>query len=389
MTNTEEVLTHPKPAASSPKVDIADDRSRGAGRLLRVLAWSGGALVLLVAPFLLPAFWLQILLLSAATGVAALGLRFLVGVSGQLSLAHGFFVGIGAYAYCKLGPSEFPGPVATLGLPSVVAALGAVALAGLAGLLFSPVASRLKGIYLALATLSLVTFGTDLLLREPSLGGAYGIDAPQLTLGPLELAAPRPAIAILGTPFGTDQRLWFLVVLVLAACYAGLSKLERSRAGRALRAVRDSPAAAASVGVHVQSYRCLAFVISSVLAGLGGVLLALVYQHVVPENFGLTISILYLAMVVIGGPRSAVGSLFGALLVTALPLVLARYSSDLPYVAATGENDGLNPGTLAQYFFAVVVVAVLMIRAHAFDPWGTALRRLVGWGRRASEPAAP
>jgi len=165
-----------------------------------------------------------------------------------------------------------------------------------------------------------------------------------------------------------------------------LRRLERTRTGRALKIVRDSPSAAASAGIHVQSYRSLAFGISSLCAGLAGVLLALVYQTIVPDGFGLSLSILYLVMVVVGGPRSAVGSIVAALVVTGLPLVLSHYSADLPFVSQPGDSGGVDAGTASQYVFGLAMVVVLLGRGRR--------PRLVLAARRQarrlrSDPAAP
>jgi branched-chain amino acid transport system permease protein len=362
MTNTNVRLPA---SASAPPAPIQVEPARAPRRLRPRTIVGGGVLVVLVmtAPFLLSSFWLQLLLLSGASAVGALGLRVLVGVSGQLSLAHAFFIGIGAYGYAKLGPHLDSATVSSAGLPSAVAALCAILLTGVAGLLFSPIAARLRGIYLGLATLSLAVFGTDLLRNATSLGGAYGLDTGPLNLGGLSFSISQPSFAVLGTPFGTEQSLWFLVAVVLGLCFWFMRRMERSRAGRALKAVRDSPAAAASAGIHVQSFRSLAFVVSSLAAGVTGVLLALIYEHIVPENFGITLSIMYLAMVVLGGPGSAVGSLFGALVVTGLPLILSEYSSALPFLAKPGQPGGLDPGTLSQYVFGIVLIVVLLARS--------------------------
>ncbi len=358
------INTH-APAGTAVPASAAPGTEPGASRplALRVILWVILAVVYLLAPFVLSTFWLQLLLLSGASAVAALGLRFLVGVSGQLSLAHAFFVGVGAYAYAKLGPSVPGADTGSVGLPSAVAALGAVLLTGLVGFIFSPVASRLRGIYLGLASLSLVVIGTALLTNVNSLGGVYGIRVSALTFGGFSFWDDDPGTAVLGTSFGTMQRLWFLVTLVLIGVFVVMRRLERSRTGRALKSVRDTPALAASVGVHVQSYRSLAFVVSSLAAGTAGVLLALVYQNIVPDDFGLTLSVLYLAMVVLGGPRSAVGSMMGALAVTGLPLVLNQYASDLPFVAQPGQVGGLDPGTVSQYVFGILLIVVLLARS--------------------------
>jgi branched-chain amino acid transport system permease protein len=283
-------------------------------------------------------------------------------------LAHAFFIGVGAYGYVKLGPHTPGSSVSTVGLPSGLAALFAVLVAGLVGLLFSPVAARLSGIYLGLASLALVVFSTDLLLNGNSLGGAYGIDVAPLKFGSFSFEETAPSAALFGTPFGTMQRLWFLVIVVLLISYAVMRRIERTRGGRALKAVRDSPAAAASAGIHVQTYRSVAFVVSSLAAGIAGVLLALIYQHIVPDNFGLTLSILYLVMVVLGGPRSALGAILGALIVTGLPLVMTQYAQDFPLVAKPGGTGGIDAGTLSQYVFGIVMIVVLLVRAGVARP---------------------
>lgn len=308
-------------------------------------------LVALVLPLFAPDFWTQLVLYSAAAAIGALGLTVLVGLSGQLSLAHGFFLAIGAYGYAFLGPGTGSPDATSLGLPSPLAAVLAVAAAGLAGLVFSPVAARVRGIYLGLASLALIMVGKQVLADvRPVTGGAYGRDIPVLDLFGFHFADADPYLYVLGVPFGAYDRLWYVVLALLAGCYWFLRNVLRSRVGRGLRTVRDSEAAAAAAGVDVQRYKALAFVLSSVYAGLAGVLLGLLFQHVVPEYFSLTLSVQYLAMIVIGGLGGLPGAVAGAFAVTGIPLLLTQYG---------GGSD-----TVAQYLFGALIVAVLVVKSH-------------------------
>ena len=140
----------------------------------RLLA-AGAAVVLAALPLYLESFWLQTGLFAMAAIVAAIGLTLLVGIAGQLSLGHAFFVAIGAYGYAYLAGQETAGTdgPSGLGLPPLVALVGAVALAGLAGALFSPISGRVRGIYLGLASLGLVFLGQHILQNATAITGGY------------------------------------------------------------------------------------------------------------------------------------------------------------------------------------------------------------------------
>src|SRR3954465_7572467 len=283
--------------------------------------------------------------MSAAIG--AIGLTLLVGVTGQLSLAHAFFIGVGAYGYCFLaGPGHGPGvPVSTphgLGWPPLLAAIGAVLLAGLAGAAFSPIAGRLKGIYLGLASIGLVFLGLHILQNASAVtGGFNGRDATPFSLFGFHFANDHPSnFSVFGVPYGQLERLWYLGLILVALSAWFARGLLRHRPGRALEAIRDSEIAAAAMGVNVPAYRAWAFAISSMYAGLGGVFLALAFSRIVPDSFGFLYSIDFLVMIVLGGLGSIGGAVAGALLVTALPQLLDHYSGSLPLVGAPG-GEGL------------------------------------------------
>ncbi|MFF7373161.1 branched-chain amino acid ABC transporter permease [Streptomyces tricolor] len=342
---------------------MSDRRPRTPVRTLLI------ALVLCVPPFYLDAFWLRVGLFSVAAAIGAVGLSLLSGTAGQLSLGHAFFLAVGAYGYTWLAGE--PGP----GLPTAVAAVLAVLLAGAAGGLFSPVAGRVRGIYLGVATLALVFLGHHLLLTADSVtGGFNGRSVPPLRLGGFAFTAGEPELTVLGVPFGAEERLWYLAVALLGLTWFTARGLLRSRPGRALAALRDSETAAAVLGVDVARHRAAAFVVSSMYAGTAGFLLALAFRRIVPDYFSLALSVDYLAMIVLGGLGSVAGATAGAVFVTALPLLLSRYADQLPLVAAPGTADGaVGPTEAARFLYGAAIVVVLL---HAPDGLHGLTRRL-------------
>ncbi|MFB2598656.1 branched-chain amino acid ABC transporter permease [Herbiconiux sp. P17] len=347
--------TAPPKAASAPK---PPPRTRRNALVLAAVA----LLVLLVLPLYLSSFWLQLGLFVFAAAIGAIGLNLLTGSAGQLSLAHAFFLAIGAYGYCFFaGDPDGADGLGGLGLPPLLAMIMSVILAGIAGLLFSPIASRVRGIYLGLASLALVFIGQHLLLNLKAVtGGFNGRSAEPFSLFGFSFTGADPELTVLGVPFGQSERLWYLglVLLVLAAVFA--RNMLRSRSGRALLTIRDSEIAASVMGVDVRRYKAIIFVISSMYAGMAGVLLALAFQRPVPEYFSLHLSIAYLVMIVIGGLGSVGGAIAGATFVTALPLVLNHFSDDIPFLAQPGQ-PGISPSDFSNYVYGAAVIVVILV----------------------------
>jgi len=361
------------------------------GRLLRLMALGLLLLVLLVVPFYVREFWLRTGLAVCGAIVGAVGLNLLVGTTGQLSLAHAFFLAVGATTYVYV--SGEPGGTATkvdgLGLPPVLGMLLGVVMSGLAGLLFSPIAARLRGIYLGVASLGLVFIGQHLLNTWTSVtGGFNGRTTPQFSLFGFSFGSADPYLAVLGVPFGSAERLWYLGLALAAVSIWFASNLLRSRPGRALQTLRDSEVAAAVMGVNVQGYKARVFLVSSMYAGLSGVMYALSIGSVAPESFSLVVSVQYLAMVVLGGLGSVGGAALGAAFVSALPLVFQQYAGVLPFVAQPGQ-PGVGASQAAAFLYGGAIVLVVL-----FEPGGLAglARRLRPAARapaRAGAPARP
>lgn len=351
--------------------------------LVRALAVFAGA-AMLAAPLSLDAFWLQSGLFAMAAMVGAIGLGILFGTAGQMSLGHAFFVAIGAYAYVYLSAQPAVGSSAGtdgLGWPPVVALVGAIALAGVAGALFSPIASRLGGIYLGLASLGLVFLGQHILVNAEKITGGYtGRNVEPFELAGFRFANDAPeSLVVLGVEFGQLERLWYLGILLIVLAWWWARNLKKSRHGRAFVMIRDSEVAASSMGVDVGRYKAAAFIISSMYAGLAGVLLAVVYGRVVPESFGFLMSVDFLIMVVLGGAASTRGVMAGAAVITLLSLVLAQYSTHIPFVGAAGSGS-FSAADLSRIIYGVAIILVLLYAPGGLAGAANSLRRR--WSNR-------
>ncbi len=354
----------------------------GNRRWPRLVAALAVLAVIGLGPFFLGHFWLSLGVFALAAVVGATGLNIVTGMTGQLSLAHAFFLAVGAYGYVLFADHGSTGVggvhLRGLGLPPLLAAALAIALAGFAGLLFSPLAGRLRGLYLGVASLGLVFLGQHVLFNATTVtGGFNGRDVEPFSLFGLAFADTRPPRYIGNVRFGRLEMLWELSLLVSAAGIWYARNLQRSRSGRSLQAVRDREVAAAVMGVSVIRVKAQAFMVSSMYAGAAGVLTALAFQRIVPDTWSLALSVEFLAMIVIGGLGSVYGAAVGAIFVTALPLVLERYSDSLPFLARPGSS-GVTAGIAAKFLYGAAVIAVLLFEPDGVVALGRRFRRLAG-----------
>lgn len=367
---SEVVTSRPPDSASAPTVPARS------GRAPRVVAIVVVLVVLLALPLFIDEFWLRTGFAVAGAIIGAIGLNLLVGTTGQLSLAHAFFLAVGAitYVYAAGEPGGTATKVSGLGLPPLLAMVLGVLMAGLCGLLFSPMAARLRGIYLGVASLGLVFIGQHVLNTWTSVtGGFNGRTTPEFSAFGFHFASDRPELVLLDVPFGPAERLWYLGLVLVAASIWFARNLLRSRPGRALQTLRDSEVAAAVMGVNVQGYKARIFLVSSMYAGLSGVVYALSIGAVAPESFSLVLSVQFLAMVVLGGLGSVWGAAAGAVFVSALPLVFQQYAGSLPLVAEPG-SPGIVASQAAAFLYGIAIVLVVL-----FEPEG-----LAGLARRAT-----
>lgn len=352
----EETAVHRRPY-DGPRTRRRWFRSPAVPRDPRACLWAVGTVLLLALPFYLDRFWLQAGLFAMAAAIGAIGINLLTGATGQLSMGHAFFLAVGAYGYCAFAGDGGDGLLG-LGLPTWLAVPAAVATAGAAGGLFSPIAGRLRGAYLGIATLALIFIGQHVLFNAEDLtGGFNGRDVPPLSV--FGLTFDDAEVTVAAVPFGAAEKLWYAGLVLLLCCGLFARGVLRDRPGRALNAIRDHRIAAGVMGVPVARYRAAVFVLSSMYAGLAGVLLALVFQRTVPDYFGMALSLEYLAMIVIGGLGSVSGAVLGAALVALLPQLLTRYSEALPLVSDPGTG-GIAPGEASRYLYGAAVVAVVL-----------------------------
>ena len=378
--------TTTSPALGETLTTAAPDDERGRRNWLAIGLVAVALVAALLTPVYLDAFWLRLGFACFGAMIGAIGLNLLVGNTGQLSLAHAFFLAVGAVTYVYVAGEPGTGVEATdgLGWPPVVAMVLGVLLAGLAGLLFSPIAARLRGIYLGVASLGLVFIGQHVLNTWTSVtGGFNGRGAPAFELFGWSFSTNEPYLAVLGVPYGGPERLWYLGLVLAVAAYWFAKNLLRSRPGRALMTLRDSEVAAAVMGVDVQRYKARVFLVSSMYAGLSGVLYALYIGSVAPESFALDLSVLYLAMIVLGGLGSVGGAVLGAVFVTSLPIVFQEYAGSLPLVAEAGQG-GVTAGQAARLLFGLAIVVIVLFEPAGIVGFADRFRRR---GRR--RPVSP
>ncbi|HXE40030.1 MAG TPA: branched-chain amino acid ABC transporter permease [Azonexus sp.] len=261
--------------------------------------------ILVVVPFVVPnSFYLDLAIRMAINAVIVLGLNLLIGFAGQISLGHAGFLGIGAYASAVL-PTHFGWH------PVLAMAAGAAVTGLLAGLVARPI-FKLKGHYLAMATLGLGIILNIALRNEATwTGGPDGM--------------PVPAMGLFGFELTSDKHWYWVVALLLSVSVWASLNLIDSPFGRALRALHGSEVASQVVGVDVVRYKVAIFVLSAVFASLMGSVTAHYVGFVTPNLADFFHSIELVTMVVIGGMASVYGSLVGAVLLTALPQALATF----------------------------------------------------------------
>lgn len=255
-------------------------------------------------------FILSQLILIGIYGIAALGLNVLVGYTGQISLGHSAFFGFGAFASAWISSQGVPVPLA-------------IPLAGLmttaVGMIFGLPAARLKGLYLAIATLASQFILQDFFARaEWFTGGSYG--------------SPAATPMLFGFAFNSDETYIYLVLFWVVVSFLAVSNLIRTRDGRALIAVRDHYLSAEIMGINLTKYRLMSFGISSFFAGIGGALYAHYLGYVSAEAFTILLSIQFLAMIIIGGLGTIAGALVGAAFILLLPLAMEVVASSMATV---------------------------------------------------------
>src|SRR5438067_10908859 len=317
---------------------------------LPIARWTVAALAVvffLVIPLTLHEYFLSVGNLVWIAVIGALGLNILVGYTGQVSIGHGAFMSVGAYTAANLANRmDSPWPVNLVAGGLMAALIGAIV--GIPSL-------RIKGLYLAIATLAgqLIIEWTINHVTFISGGVQASIEVARPRVGPVVLDSQRAMY-------------YFLLCFVVLAIVVTLN-LMRSRFGRPSIAVRDQDIAAEIIGINIFRYKLLAFAISSFYAGVTGVLYTYFLGIANYEQFQLVTSIDYLAMIIIGGLGSVLGSIFGAIFITLLPIVI-RYGMEafggLVFAPETVLNATSN---LRLVVFGALIIGFLVIEPEGLN----------------------
>lgn len=299
-------------------------------------------------PFLVKNYYVYMANYMAINIIVAIGLNLLVGYTGQISLGHAGFFAIGAYGTITL--------MSEAHLPFLLALVAAGLTAACLGFLLGLPALRLEGPYLAIATLAFGLTITQIIGRIDLFGGRQGLHTPDLIIGPWHVQS--------------DREFYYLLIIITVLLALAARNLIKTKVGRAFIAIRDADVAAETMGVNLMYYKTLAFAISAFYAGVAGGLYAFVLRFIEPEVFGLFMSVIFLAMVVVGGLGSILGSIMGALLLSWLDLELRNILS-IPYLGEWLE-------ALSKSYFSItgvsniqfIIYGLIMVLIMLFEPLG-------------------
>jgi branched-chain amino acid transport system permease protein len=303
--------------------------------------WYGLLLLgLLAAPWLMGDYWLSQLSFVLIYAVAGLGLMVASGFTGLASIGHAAFLGVGAYTETVLTAHGWPFPLSFACAALLSAAVGVVV--GLPAL-------RVKGIYLAIATLSFGFIVEEVLARWESM-----------TKGNAGISVANPQF--FGAELGSAEAFYFIALAVCVLVTLGVMNLLRSATGRAFIAIRDSEVSAQSMGIHLAGYKTLAFSLSAAIVGLAGALYAHKLRFISPDQFGIAQSVDLLLLVVVGGLGFIHGAFLGAVFLITMPQLIALAKDLLP--PAIAQATGLQ----------AVVYGLVLMGFVLFEPMGL-------WGR--------
>ncbi len=324
--------------------------------------------IAVLAPFLLSRDLTGLLATAFIFAIGALGLNLVTGYAGQVSLGHAFFVGLGAFTAAFVG-GPASGTLRGLDLEMWVWLPAAGLVSAFVGFLVAPLAARVRGLYLAILTLGLVFIGEHLFKELRSFTGGPGVGrraAPPVVFG-FDLNARQ-------TVFGielTGSQLYYLFALLMLVIFAiGARNLARSKVGRAFAAVRDRDIAAEVMGVPLTRTKVLAFTVSSFYAGICGGLLAVTFGQPTPENFNLNLSVIFLAMILVGGVATVSGSIVGALVIQLLPRFVQWLSEFVPGISRSSQGGIISVDQLEGILFGALIVLFLVIEPRGlFGLW--------------------
>ena len=304
---------------------------------------------LLVLLFTLPlysgGYWLSVANLIGITVIAAIGLNILTGYCGQLSIGHAGFIAVGAFTSAVL--------TNVFELPFLVGLIAAGFMAGFIGLIFGIPSLKVKGFYLAIATIAAQFIIIWVINHMKITGGFVGLAVPYASIG--------------GLVFDSEASMFYLIMVIAVMCTFFAKNLARTRIGRAFVAIRDNDLAAEVMGINLFFYKLLAFFIGCFFAGIAGSLLAHWVGFMNAERFSLMESILYIGMIIIGGLGTTLGPILGVIFIRLLQQSLIFVAPTIE-VAIPALPSGFATG-IAPMLFGLIIVLFLIL-----EPRGLAHR---------------
>jgi len=343
----------------------------------RAKLWSVQGLVLLAAflPFVLADDLLVLLSRAFAFAVGAIGLNLVTGYAGQVSLGHAVFVGIGAFTAAALS-GDPDGRTLGFGLPMIVWLPAAALLPAAVGALIAPLATRLRGLYLAIVTLGLVFIGDHIFREADFITGGFGVGRPGVVASVFGVSLTDNGPSMTG-----QQKTYFFALVVLVVVAILGRNIARTAVGRAFQAVRDRDIAAEVIGVELTKHKVLAFTVSSAFAGLAGALLYTITRQVVPESFSLLLSVQFIAMILIGGASTISGSIAGAVFLTVVLRLSEELSRFFSFIPSPGQQGGLlNTAQVSTILYGFLIVGFLLFEPRGlFGVWIRIRNYWKGW----------
>ncbi|WP_332775210.1 branched-chain amino acid ABC transporter permease [Polaromonas sp.] len=313
-------------------------------------AWLAmAAALLLLFPFVASDYWLYLACLVSINVASATGLNILTGYTGLVSLGQAAFMGLGAYTVAILQTRA--------GTPFLLNIFAGGVVAMLGGLVVGIPSLRVKGLYLAIATIAASFIAHFIFANMKFTGGTGGITVP-------------PA-SVLGLVLDTSFRLYWVIVPMTVLMLLGAANLFRTRVGRAFIAIRDRDISAEVLGIPLLRYKLLSFGLSSFYAGVAGGLWAYFFRVVTPESFPLLMSIFFLAAIIVGGMGSIVGGILGAVFMTMVPELLKLAVDLLP----GGSELTVFLSPVRTMVFGLLIIGFLVFEPHGLAEVWRRIRR--------------
>ena len=308
-----------------------------------------GAALLVLFPFMASDYWLYLACLVSINVASSAGLNILTGYTGLLSMGQAAFMGLGAYTVAIMQTRWGTPFLLNIFCGGMVAMLG--------GLVVGIPSLRVKGLYLAIATIAASFIAHFLFANFNITGGTGGLSVPPATL--------------FGLPLDTSFRLYWLVVPVTILMLLGAANLLRTRVGRAFIAIRDRDISAEVLGIPLLRYKLLSFGLSSFYAGVAGGLWAYFFRVVTPESFPLLMSIFFLAAIIVGGMGSILGGILGAVFMTMVPELLKLVVDLLP----GGSELTVFLSPVRTVIFGLLIIGFLVFEPHGLAEVWRRVRR--------------